>query len=630
MLGKLSAAVAKQFNTDAMVGQIVSVSGRVLIVDSLLANGGFGSVYLVKTLPQRAVQAIQGGTTLPLHEINTIVQTSPEFTQESFVLKKMYAASPELAKQLTSEVTLMEHLSKVNVNGVVRVICSERTKVNTNEGTGLQILVVMELCPGGHLLTRLNGLREQKKVLPWTKVLEVFVQIVKPIAGMHALQPSPVAHRDLKFENVLIAKDGSLRLCDFGSASSHTGPIKDKMDRAEQEDAILRYTTPHFRSPEMCDLFNNEPLDERSDVWALGCMLYGLAYYSHPFQETGNLAIMSARYKLPTSPSYPAPIHTIIRACLQYHPDQRPSAVQIVTYIEDCLKVGGDASSASAFPAIRLSGGGSFVSAVIAPPAPGSEGALPDGCVMVTGVSKMEGGGAGATPYAHGASMHKSQQSYHVPTAQDILQQVQSQALASAVASSSTTKSSALQNRLKGKSAAATNASGTVPPIIAHSLQSSGTIIPSQDNSSSRSSSSSSSSSSASSSSFADFGSMAAPTSTSKASVPITTSGGFEGFDDFDSFGSSSGSVGTSTAVRARAPSGDSGLETVDSPPELPPRSRQTATAPALAPPVAAEGGLDLDFFNSSTTLQKDEDDPFSQKSVSVVKTKNELDDFFS
>lgn len=54
------------------------------------------------------------------------------------------------------------------------------------------------------------------------------------------LQPTPTAHRDLKFENVLIASDGTLRLCDFGSASTHTGVIVDKRDRAEQEDAIMR------------------------------------------------------------------------------------------------------------------------------------------------------------------------------------------------------------------------------------------------------------------------------------------------------------------------------------------------------------------------------------------------------
>ena len=83
---------------------------------------------------------------------------------------------------------------------------------------------------------------------------------------------------------MLIAGDGSLRLCDFGSASTHTGVVTERRDRSDQEDAITRFTTPHFRAPEMVDLYNGQPLDERVDIWALGCMLYGLAWFTHPFQ----------------------------------------------------------------------------------------------------------------------------------------------------------------------------------------------------------------------------------------------------------------------------------------------------------------------------------------------------------
>ena len=65
---------------------------------------------------------------------------------------------------------------------------------------------------------------------------------------------------------MLIAADGSLRLCDFGSASTHEGVCDTKTDRLEQEDFILRYTTPNFRAPEMCDLYSGLPLDARRCV----------------------------------------------------------------------------------------------------------------------------------------------------------------------------------------------------------------------------------------------------------------------------------------------------------------------------------------------------------------------------
>lgn len=239
----------------------------------------------------------------------------------------------ETIAQLTNEVKLM---SKLNHPNIVKLVASESRKIGKD---GVEILAVLEFCPGGHLLARLNKLAESGTSLPFAKVVEVFLSIVRPVAYMHALSP-PLAHRDLKFENVLIAVDGSLRLCDFGSASTHQGTCENKDDRAEQEDAITRFTTPHFRSPEMVDLYAGLPLDERSDVWALGCMLYGLAYHKHPFQETGVLAILAGKYRLPYSPAYPEPVFTLIKQCLQVRPQDRPTAAQIVTYLEAVQRVG--------------------------------------------------------------------------------------------------------------------------------------------------------------------------------------------------------------------------------------------------------------------------------------------------
>jgi hypothetical protein len=50
-----------------------------------------------------------------------------------------------------------------------------------------------------------------------------------------------------QLENVLIAGDGSHRLCDFGSVSTRSGPIADKMDRIREEDIIQRFTTAVYR-----------------------------------------------------------------------------------------------------------------------------------------------------------------------------------------------------------------------------------------------------------------------------------------------------------------------------------------------------------------------------------------------
>ena len=152
----------------AIVGTNVTVAGRTFYVESLLAEGGFGSVYAV------SVATESGGS------------------EKKFVLKKMFAGSPELVQQLSAEVALMKAVQ--GCAGIVRLLSSERRPVGRE---GAEINLMMELCPGGHLLTRINALQSSRTALPFSKILDIFLQITRPIAFMHAMTP-PTAHRDLK------------------------------------------------------------------------------------------------------------------------------------------------------------------------------------------------------------------------------------------------------------------------------------------------------------------------------------------------------------------------------------------------------------------------------------------------
>jgi len=79
--------------------------------------------------------------------------------------------------------------------------------------------------------------------------------IVKGIISLHSLNP-PLAHRDIKIENVLL-NNRNFKLCDFGSSSSKKYDISkvNKSDYHIYEEEFERYTTPMYRPPEMCDLF---------------------------------------------------------------------------------------------------------------------------------------------------------------------------------------------------------------------------------------------------------------------------------------------------------------------------------------------------------------------------------------
>ena len=123
---------------------------------------------------------------------------------------------------------------------------------------------------------------------------------------MHYLKP-PLLHRDLKVENVLITKanDSVLyKLCDFGSTAPPRPAATSAAEGRLIEEDVQKHTTLQYRSPEMIDVYRKQAIDEKSDIWALGVLLYKLCYYKTPFEELGQMAILNASFKFPNYPQF--------------------------------------------------------------------------------------------------------------------------------------------------------------------------------------------------------------------------------------------------------------------------------------------------------------------------------------
>ena len=121
--------------------------------------------------------------------------------------------------------------------------------------------------------------------------MDVCSQVAVALDWLHARQ---VAHRDLKLENVLCRDDGATYvLCDFGSATTAVLPAeRSRKAMLQEQEKIERYSTQMYRAPEMVDLHRNWPVDERVDVWALGCLVYELLHGHPPYyvraQQSGS------------------------------------------------------------------------------------------------------------------------------------------------------------------------------------------------------------------------------------------------------------------------------------------------------------------------------------------------------
>lgn len=247
--------------------------------------------------------------------------------EKSACLKQVRVADKSGLGTLRKEVEVMKSLRRARGIVAYHDLNAERLP------DGLyQVLVLMELCGGGSLLDYMNArLREKLKE---AEIIDILYDIGLAVYEMHRRL---LVHRDIKIENVLIddsAKSSCrFKLCDFGLVLQPTRPPQHPQEMAALARDIMLHTTPQYRLPEMVDLYRALPLDERADMWALGCFLYKLCYYTTPFEAAGDIALLHALYLFLQQPQYLGDLKNLIVILLQEDPLYRPNIVQLLILV---------------------------------------------------------------------------------------------------------------------------------------------------------------------------------------------------------------------------------------------------------------------------------------------------------
>jgi eukaryotic-like serine/threonine-protein kinase len=146
------------------------------------------------------------------------------------------------------------------------------------------------------------------------ELLEVAIQIADGLTAAHA---AGIIHRDLKPANILISRDGQVKLLDFGLATGQpaAGGSNDVTAAAVITDAGTTVGTAAYMSPEQA---RGQALDARSDLWALGVILYEIATGVRPFDGPTTAVVFEAilsRAPVPVqerNPAVPADVARII------------------------------------------------------------------------------------------------------------------------------------------------------------------------------------------------------------------------------------------------------------------------------------------------------------------------------
>lgn len=218
------------------------------------------------------------------------------------VLKEEFASDENFVSKFKMEAQAAARLSHPNIVNVYDVV---------DEGN--LHYIVMELIEG----ITLKSYIEKKGFLENKEAIGIAIQVAQGIAAAHEQH---IIHRDIKPQNMIISRDGNVKVADFGIARA----VSSQTMNATAVGSV------HYISPEQA---RGGYCDERSDIYSFGITMYEMVTGRVPFEGDNTVAVALAHLETPiTPPSQLNPVissglEQIILKCTQKKPDRRYSSI---------------------------------------------------------------------------------------------------------------------------------------------------------------------------------------------------------------------------------------------------------------------------------------------------------------
>lgn len=179
-----------------------------------------------------------------------------------------------------------------------------------------------------------------------SQVLHIFLGICEGLKALHEAKPVPLAHRDMKTANVCLSDTMEPVLVDLGSAAEARLQICGQQEAQKLQDTAEERCSIVYRAPELFNVQSYCMIDERTDIWSLGCVLYAMCYFKCPFDaayEKGDsvaLAVLSGNIVFPEIPKpYSDEMQELIHFMLRMNPMERPFIYSVIEKVQDQLTV---------------------------------------------------------------------------------------------------------------------------------------------------------------------------------------------------------------------------------------------------------------------------------------------------
>ncbi len=252
-----------------------------------LGVGGMGAVYRVEDIQAKEEIALK-------------------------LIKPEIAVNKKTIERFRNELTIARKIRHRNVCGMY--------DLNEEKGTHF---ITMEYVPGEDLKSFLR----RTGSLNVSKTIFIAKQVCEGLSEAHGLG---IVHRDLKPSNIMIDKQGNARIMDFGIARSL------KTEGLTGEGVVIG--TPEYMSPEQVE---GKQVDQRSDIYSLGVILYEMLTGERPFEADSAIALgIKHKSEMPRDPSelnpqIPEDLSRVILKCLEKEKDARyQSAVEVSSALD--------------------------------------------------------------------------------------------------------------------------------------------------------------------------------------------------------------------------------------------------------------------------------------------------------
>lgn len=231
------------------------------------------------------------------------------------ILREDLALDEEFRRRFQTEAHAVAMLSHPNIVAVYDV----------SHSTDLEY-IVMELIDG----ITLKQYLKKKGVLGWKEALHFTSQTAKALSHAHGRN---IVHRDIKPHNIMILKDGTTKVADFGIA---------RLENAQNTDVNETLGSVHYISPEQA---RGEIVDARSDIYSLGIVMYEMLTGQLPFDgESDDEIAMQHLSTVPVplselNPDIPPEVENIVMTAMEVNKEARyQSAEELLASIEDYRK----------------------------------------------------------------------------------------------------------------------------------------------------------------------------------------------------------------------------------------------------------------------------------------------------